>query len=81
MDEERLVRLIKKFMALGEEFLELIRDLDLDYDDLDEEPPDEEEELDDCAWIMVDSILSNPSCEMMSEAFHGRTCEFTFHPM
>jgi len=47
MDEERLVRLIKKFMALGEEFLELIRDLDLDYDDLDEEPPDEEEELDD----------------------------------
>ena len=47
MDEERLVRLIKEFMALGEEFLELIRDLDLDYDDLDEEPPDEEEELDD----------------------------------
>ena len=46
MYEERLVRLIQKFMALGEEFLELIRDLDLDYDDLDREPPDEEEELD-----------------------------------
>ena len=44
MDEERLVRLIQKFMALGKKFLEY---LDLDYDDLDEEPPDKEEELDD----------------------------------
>ncbi len=34
MHEEKLARLIQKFMALGEEFLELIRDLDLDYDDL-----------------------------------------------
>ena len=45
MDEERLVRLIQKFMALGKEFLELIRDLDLAYDDMDEQPSDEEEEL------------------------------------
>ncbi len=47
MDEEGLGRLIQKFMALGQEFLELIRDLDLDYPNLDEEHPDKEEELDD----------------------------------
>lgn len=47
MGEERLVRLIQKFMALGQEFLELIRDLDLDYPNLGEEPQDKEEELDD----------------------------------
>ncbi len=46
MDEERLVRLIQKFMALGKEFLELIRDLDLDYHGMDEESPEQEEERD-----------------------------------
>ena len=37
MDEKKLVRLAEKFMALDREFLELIRDLELEYDDDDDD--------------------------------------------
>ena len=47
MDDERLVQLAEKFMALGKEFLELIRDLELEYDDEDDDPDDEEKEFED----------------------------------
>ena len=37
MDEKKLVRLAEKFMALDREIVELIRDLELEYDDNDDE--------------------------------------------
>ena len=45
MDEERLVQLAEKFMALGKEFLQLIRDMELEYEDEDDDSDYEEEEF------------------------------------
>ena len=48
MDEKKLILMAEKFVAIGKEFLELIRDLDLEYDDEVDDPDSQfEEESDD----------------------------------
>ena len=48
MDDERLFSLAEKFVALGQEFLQILKDYELDYcaedDDLDIEPENESED-------------------------------------
>lgn len=47
MDDERLFQLAEKFVALGREFLEILKDYELEYDELDDEPDDDKVEFED----------------------------------
>jgi len=45
MDEDRLFQLAEKFVALGREFLEILKDYVPEYDELDDEPDDDKVEF------------------------------------